>query len=418
VDNVKKLGNENVNIKNHVTRIKSIAITSVGIVSPIGIGFESFEQALFKGTFGVSTIQSFDASESGYKYACEVKNFQPERYIGSKYLQYYDRITKLTLVASQLALKNINDFSNFGVVLGTGFSGLDSIIGFERNGIRNGLSQINPMSIANTVQNTPANQVNIKFGMTNLSETITSGICSGMDAIGFSRQYLASEDWSILCGGAEALCMEIFGGLGALNMLAERPMDIKSPACKPFDVNRSGIVPGEGAVMFVLESKEHAKHKKKEILAEIIGYGCSFDMSSALTGPVRAMEMALVDSGIQPDQVDYICASASGSIDGDRKELRALKRVFSSSLKNIPISSIKPLIGETFGASGAFQLAAAILMIKYNTIVPTYCFDRIEDEFINELWIPTNILKKKLNICMLNAFDECGRYSTLIIRRP
>ena len=402
-----------------------IVITSIGVVASTGVGSDTVWESIVKGKSGVKKIKSFDTSIFNCKHACEIQDLNPKEYIGKKGLRFMDNITQYLLVASKFALADRDRLNEMGVVVGTAFGGLHSIFDFEQKALKEGLLGVSPMQFPNTVINAPASQINVKHGVMKLSETISTCSCSGLDAIGQSAKYIKQKECeSILCGGADELNIESFAGIHKSGLLFESTEDEQySYKCIPFDKSSEGILLGEGAALFVIESLENAIKNNREILAEIAGYSSNFvpykhnKQNPDTDGAVRAMKAALANANLNPENIDYISANANGNISTDKIELKAIKETFNNYYRDVPISSIKSILGDCFGASGAFQVLSAIMTINNSIIPPTLNYNFDNNEYEERFCISNKAIKRDVNTCLINTFGKHGHYSSLILKK-
>lgn len=402
---------------------KRVAITSIGVVSSIGTGVEDFWSNLVTRKSGVKTLKSVETSGFGCTCGCEIDDLDVTAHLGNKGLRHLDKVTIYLLVAARLALQNGHRCPDTGVVIGTSFSGLHSIFEFERLALKEGPSHLNPMDFPNTVLNAAASRINIMFGLENLSETVCTGMCSGTDAIGYASKYIKNGDNSvILCGGGEELNEELLLGMHQRELLSGSKNGNNSEHCsKPFDKDRDGTVLGEGAALLLIESFEQAEKNGKKILAEIIGFSSNFDgdnghrTAGRSSGAQRAIEEALQDAGLRPEDIDYVSASANGTSQ-DRVELEALRNVFGRGLETLPVVSIKPQVGECFGATGAMQAVAAVMSLNRKVLPPTLNFSEAEDGF-GRLNISGSGVEKDVKTCLINSFSNFGHNSSLLVKK-
>ncbi|HEX9062133.1 MAG TPA: beta-ketoacyl-[acyl-carrier-protein] synthase family protein [Clostridia bacterium] len=404
-----------------------VVITGMGVVSPVGIGKDKFWEALIEGTSGISPLTMFDTSIFKNKNAAQINDFDAAEYLGSNGLKYFDRSTVLILTAAKLALDghripfSDRELEESGVVVGTAFGGLHSIGEFDRESIDNP-NYVNPMHFPNTVINSPASQVSVRYGMRCMNVTMSTGFAAGTDALGNSFNYIRSGMAGVIfAGGVEELCIESFAAFSKNGLLAGRKENCEERVY-PYDKRRDGMILGEGAVLLVMENLQLALERGDDILAEVIGYGTSCDASfkhnfnSSGTRAKTAMIMAMEEAGVSPLDIDYICGSANGSVEGDKMEYEALEEIFGDDIRNKAVSSIKASVGECVGASGAFQTAASVLAINKGIVPPTLNFEMAENEkgSLNIIETPD---KRDIDIAMINSFGCNGINSSLIIRK-
>jgi len=349
-----------------------VVITGIGVVAPNGIGKEEFWTNCAAGISGIKPITLFDVSKYRCQYAGEISNFQPEKYLGPKGFRNLDRTTLLALVAAKLAIEDgkleIADHNrdDIGVVLGSTMGSVHSISEFDKEGLREGPRYVNPAHFPNTVINSPASQVAIRFGLRGLNSTISTGFTASLDAIGYAMDMLRLERAKMfLVGGVEELCIQTFLGFYKLGFLATAQNGLPPLFC-PFHEQRCGALLGEGAAFFILESLEHAQARGAMVYTELPSFATQFHPASLYrydpeaVGPIRVIRETIEEAGLHPDDVDSISACANSTRAGDAMELKALEAVFGAGASDRPMSAVKSLLGESFSGSGALQLASAI----------------------------------------------------------
>ncbi len=356
-----------------------IVITGVGVVAPNGIGKEAFWENCAKGVSGIKPITLFDTSDYRCHYAGEVSDFDPVPYLGKKGLRNLDRTTLLSLVAAKLAIEDsgiaITDENRdeIGVVLGSTMGSVKSISDFDMEGLREGPRYVNPAKFPNTVINSPASQVAIRFGLQGLNSTISTGFNASHDAVGYAMNMLKlGRAQTLLVGGVEELCLQTFLGFYKLGLMARGTFT--DPVKDPFMAPHKGTVLGEGAALFALETYEGAKQRGAHIYAEILGYGQQFDpecddrYNPQATGLMGAIEEAFADANLKPEDIDSVSLSANGVKGCAESEEYALEQVFGYRAKELTRTNIRKLIGESFSAGGAFQMAQSLVASKTEPI--------------------------------------------------
>jgi 3-oxoacyl-[acyl-carrier-protein] synthase II len=349
-----------------------IVITGIGVVAPNGIGKDEFWANCAAGVSGIKPITLFDVSKYRCRYAGEISNFQPAKYLGPKGLRNLDRTTLLALVAAKLAIEDakldITDANrnDIGVVLGSTMGSVHSISEFDKEGLREGPRYVNPAQFPNTVINSPASQVAIRFGACGVNATISTGFSASLDAVGYALDTLGlgRVRWMI-AGGAEELCIQTFLGFQKLGFLAPAANGA-APAPAPYAAGSPGTILGEGAALFVLETAESARERGARVHAEVTAYETAFQPrriqrrapeSGTLEAVVRT---TLSRAGLRPEDVGLIAGCASAEPLLDAIELGAVKAVFGGLPAGPRVECVKRLVGETFSASAAFQVAAAL----------------------------------------------------------
>jgi 3-oxoacyl-[acyl-carrier-protein] synthase II len=406
---------------------KRIVITGIGVLSPIAIGKDVYWDGLFHGTTGFRSISLFDTAPFRVKIAGEITNFDPVPFLGKKGLRDLDRSTRLICSAAKLAVDdsrlNITEDNthSIGVAVGTTFGSLHSISQFDRSGLTDGPRFVNPSHFPNTVINSPASQVSIKFKIKGFNTTISTGFCAGLDAVSYASDFIRLNRANIvLAGGVEELCEETFLGFHNLGCLSGG--DGSDPLCCPFDARRNGIILSEGAAMLVLEDEEHAVNRGATVLAQVLGCGNAFDPSAnnrfthAGQGLRNAIAQALKDSFLDPEDIDYICACSNSTTGLDRMETNVIKAVFGRHANHIPVSSIKSMIGESFSASGALSLAAAVGSIRKGFIPATVNYQE-KDSGCDLDYVAGTAREKKVRNVLVTSADPYGQNAAVILGR-
>jgi len=362
---------------------KEIVITGVGVVACNGIGREAFWGALRKGVSGIKPVSLFDTGSIKSKQAGEIKDFDAKRYLGDKGLRLLDRSTKLANVAAKLALDDAHftvteeNADETGVVLGTTLGSVWSISEFDKTALVEGPRYVNPALFPNTVINSPASQISIRFGIKGFNTTIATGFTSSMDALKYACDFIRlGRARAVLVGGVEELCLQTYLGFYKLQFLSGSKGDDQELNC-PFDRRRNGIVFGEGAAMLLIEDVETARARGVPIYARISSLGYEFvpyrinKYHRLGTGIRKAMKEAMEAADLDVKDIDCISANANSTPEADRIEAEAIREVFGSTAQKTPVTAIKSMVGETFSASGAMQLVAASGSIEEGFIPPT-----------------------------------------------
>src|SRR4030042_2170868 len=366
---------------------KRIVITGTGVIAPNGIGKEQFWTALKEGQSGIKPISRFDTSSFKCKLGGEVPNFNPTVFLGTKGLKNLDRTARLLCSAAKLAIEdakitiNYKNTDDIGVCTGTTLSSLWNFAEFERGAIKEGPLFTDAALFPGTVINAASSQVSIRFNIQGFNTTISTGYTSSLDALKYAVDFIRlGRIKAVLVGGGESISPANYTGFYRLGFLA----GIKGEELScPFDKRRNGIILGEGAAVIVIEDEEYAKRRKANIYAEVKGTGNCFDpykmgkYNPEVNGLRESMKKAVRDSGLRITDIDYISASANSVREQDRLETKAIKDVFGRSSYNIPVSSIKSMIGDPFSAGGLLQIAASVGSMVNGFVSPTincrYC---------------------------------------------
>jgi 3-oxoacyl-[acyl-carrier-protein] synthase II len=398
----------------HMTRV---VVTAAGISSPIGIGLEEFTCGLYKGTTATAPSSRFASAVTA-----EIADFRPEKWLGNKGIRVLDRSARLLAVAAHLALQapstlqEANDTGDpeLGLVCGTMFGCVHSITAFDWSGITEGPNLVNPMDFPNTVINSPAGQAAIKHKLRGVNSTVCAGLASGLYALQYAAEFLRfGRARALLAGGVEELCEE--------SVLGFRKTGVASPSGfpRPFGASRDGAVPGEAAAIWMLETEETALQKGRTPRLELCGFGCAHDARNISCFDVRgrgatdAIEQALENSGIGPDRIACVVASASGSRAGDEMEARALQNVLGPRLREIPVCAPKATFGEAMGASGAACAIVAGIALENRCVPPTAGFESSD----YDLRLSAKSTPISGDYALVNAFGCDGNNASMVIRR-
>ena len=406
---------------------RGIVITGIGVLSPIGIGKDSYWESLFHGKTGFNSISLFDTSNFNVHIAGEIKDFDPVLFLGKKGLRDLDRSTRLICYAAKLAIDEAHlqitdeNTHSTGVSIGTTFGSLHSISQFDREGLIEGPRYVNPSHFPNTVINSPASQVSIRYKIKGFNTTISTGFCASLDAVSYAADFIRLNRADIvLAGGVEELCEETFLGFYKLGCLSG--INGTEPVSCPFDARRDGVILSEGAAILILEDEEYALDRGTDILARVRGYGNAFDplidrrFNHGGTGLKNAVALALKDASLAPEDVDYISSGANSTKGLDRMETKVIKDIFGKHAYKIPVSSIKSMVGECFSASGALSLAAAIGAIKKEFIPPTINY--VEKDYDCDLdYVPNKSRRQRINNVLITAADPYGNNSAILLGR-
>jgi 3-oxoacyl-[acyl-carrier-protein] synthase II len=406
---------------------KKIVITGIGVLSPIGFGKAAYWEGLYRGKTGFRPISLFDTSSFNVHIGGEVIDFDPLLFLGKKGLRDLDRTTQLVCAAAKLAISDSHleiteDNTHYvGVSIGTTFGSLHSISQFDRTGLIEGPRSVNPSHFPNTVINSPASRVSIQFKIKGFNTTISTGFCAGLDAVSYATDFIKmSRAAVVLAGSVEELCEETFLGFHELGWLSGS--DGSDPLCCPFDARRNGIILSEGAAVLVLEDEEHALARGALPIAQIQGYANAFDPASdsnfnhSGAGLRSAIMQALRDAALNPQEIDYISACSNSTKGLDRMETEVLKEIFGKHAVTIPLSSIKSMVGESFSASGALSLAAAVGSIQNDFIPPTVNY-RVKDRECNLDYVPNTARQKRIHNVLVTTSDPYGQNSAIILSR-
>ncbi|MCD6407618.1 beta-ketoacyl-[acyl-carrier-protein] synthase family protein [bacterium] len=407
-----------------------VVITGIGIISPIGIGKEEFWSALINGKSGIGRITLFDASEFPTKIAGEVKNFYPEEFMDKKSIKKSGRFTHFAVASAKLALRDWGDSEiekftseEFGIYIGTATGGMDI---FEREHFQlqlGGVRYMSPFGSMGYFPHSPAVEIGVQLNCKASVFTISTGCTGGIDAVGLAfRDIQRGKKRIAIAGGTDASITPLtMGSLCAAGVTSTKN-DFPEKASRPFDLKRDGGILSEGAGVFIIENMEQAISEGRKIYGEIIGYSSNTEAHSSYDpdldghGFSVTMEEALMDGGIFKEEVDYISAHAPSDPLIDVAETRAIKRVFGKRAYNIPVSSIKSMIGNPLASAGPFQIAGSLLVLNEGIIPPTINYEFPDPECDLDV-VPNVCRKNEVEIVLLNVHAFGGTNSCMILRR-
>lgn len=409
---------------------RRVVVTGVGVIASNGVGKEAFWEAVKSGKSGIGPITSFDASVFTTRFAGEVKNFDAEKYADRKKLRRMDRTSQFAVATAKMAVQDAGlDFSTnggrdrAGVMIGTAMAGHGHIMKNYDEFLKTGPSKVSPFVALASFPDACASQVSIELGITGPSFSLATACSSASDAIGYAWEAIRSNTVDfIIMGGAEAgIYPGVIAAFCATRALSQRNHEPEK-ASRPFNLDRDGFVLGEGAGMLVLEEYEHAKKRGAHIYAEILGHGMTCD-AYHMTSPepngiqaVRAMQIAMKNAKVTPDEIDYINAHGTSTPLNDKTETMIIKKVFGKRAYQIPISATKSMIGHLIGAAGSVELIAALLAMEYDIIPPTINYE-IPDPECDLDYVPNKARPAKIRTVMKNSFGFGGKNSILIVRK-
>jgi len=375
--------------------MRRVAITGMGVVSPIGIGVEAFWQSVKAGICGIAPITRFDTSPFACRIAGEVKNYKAIDFFEHRLVQRTALFTQFAMIAGQEAWNDagLNQFTfddpnRCGVLLGNGIGGLEVDDEAHRKLYEKGNTRIPAMTIPKMIANEAAGNVSMLLGIKGSAHVVVTACASGTDAIGFALDRIRSGRSDVmLTGGTESTITEYgIGGFCQLKALSTNFNDTPHRASRPFDKDRDGFVMGEGAGIVVLEEWEHAQHRGAKIYAELAGFGASAD-AFHLTAPspdgegaVRAIRLALQDAGLKPADVDYINAHGTSTPTNDPIESKAIKTAFGEHSSKLAVSSTKSMTGHALGAAGGIETIITALAVREGFFPATLNLDEADPE--------------------------------------
>jgi 3-oxoacyl-[acyl-carrier-protein] synthase II len=413
-----------------LTSPRRVAVTGVGLVSPLGIGNRENWDALVAGRCGIGPITRFDASRFTSRIAGEVKNFDPSLYIDKKEIKKMDTFIHYAMAAARFAMEDsgvpVTDANRerFAVVVGSGIGGLPIIEETQRKYVENGGNPrvISPFFITGLIVNEAAGNISIQYGLKGPNLSTATACTTGAHAVGEAYRMIQYGDADLaLAGGTESVITPLaVGGFGVMKALSTRNDD-PLHASRPWDRDRDGFIIAEGSGLVVLEELESAKKRGARIYAELVGYGMSGDAyhiaapSEDGDGPARVMRNCLADAGIAPDQIDYINAHGTSTPLGDRAETLAIKRVFGEHAKKLAVSSTKSMTGHLLGAAGGLETAICALAVHHGILPPTINYENPDPECDLD-YVPNAARQARPRYVLSNSFGFGGTNGCLILK--
>ncbi len=402
-----------------------VVITGLGVISPIGNNSFEFHKSISNGVNGIKNIKNFNTDEFKVKIAGEVL-IDLIDYFSSKELNKIDRFTAFSIIAADEAIKNSNlnnkiNKNNIGVIIGSGIGGINTLETQHKRLLKHP-KKVSPYFIPTMISDIAAGHISIKHGYKGLNYSVVSACASGSHAIGDAYKMIKYGDAdAIIAGGSEAAISPIsIAGFSNMKALTQNS-DVNS-ACRPFDDNRDGFVMGEGAGIIVLESLTSARERNAFIHAEIVGYGATADAHHLTqpdpdgNGAYRSMQIALNDSKIVPNKIDYINAHGTSTIFNDKIETCAIKQLFKDHAYNVSISSTKSMTGHLLGAAGGIEAIACIQAIESSIVPPTINYNT-PDKDCDLDYTPNIKINKNIHYALSNTFGFGGHNASLIFKK-
>jgi 3-oxoacyl-[acyl-carrier-protein] synthase II len=409
---------------------RRVVVTGMGAITPIGLSVEEYWQNLLAGKSGAGPITYFDASVYDTKFACEVKNFDPLKFIDRKLAQRCDPFTQYALAAAEMAMQdsgldlNKEDRERIGVIVGSGIGGMWTYHKQQETLWQsNGPHRISPFFIPMMIPDIAPGRISMRYGLKGPNYATTSACATSSHAIGDAVILIQRGDADVMVtGGAEAAISPMgIGGFNAMKALSTRN-DAPEKASRPFDKQRDGFVMGEGAGILILEEYTHAVNRGARIYAEIAGIGFTADAHHITEpapggeGAVRSMRMALRDAGMHPHEVQYINTHGTSTPIGDKSETAAIKTVFGEHAYKLAVNSTKSMIGHLLGAAGAVEAIATILSVQRNKVHPTINQEEPDPE-CDLNYIPNTAQDWTVDAAISNTFGFGGHNASLLVKK-
>jgi 3-oxoacyl-[acyl-carrier-protein] synthase II len=407
---------------------RRVVITGMGVVAPNGIGIENFWDSLVHGRSGVRKITHFDASSYPCQVAAEVPDFEPTDYMDPKTARRLARFAQFALAASKMAIKDSKidlgrmDPYGIGIIVGTGLGGIDYLENQHIVFMEKGIKRVSPFAAVKSCTHSATGIISCELGLKGFNTTVAAGCNSGLDAIFLAYNAIRFGDAELMLAGAgEApIAPCIVGVFSASGILSTNNGDDPSKALKPFDVNGDGIVLGEEGAVLILEELQNALRRKAKIYGEILGYASGnenyniFKIDPSGDAAAIVIKKALENAHLKPEEIDYINAHGNGELEYDLNETFAIKKALGKVAYQIPVTSIKPVTGQSFSVTGVLQMITCLLVINTCIIPPTINHKSPRPNCDLD-YVPNHFRKSEVNKALMNAMGFGGSHTVVIV---
>lgn len=401
-----------------MSRKTRVVVTGMGVVSSIGIGLNTFWKNLIAGKSGIAEVSSFDSRDFRTHKAAEIKDFDPSRFMEKP--EHKGRACQFLLAAIRMAIKDAKlnlsriEPSTLDAVIGTSAFEPNVVEDISHRLVNRGTDSVSAYLIAKGAVNSPGVVLGRELGFRRVILTIPTLCSAGNYAIGYGFDMIRQgKKRMVFCCATDVFCRSLLAGFNRLLIVAP-------DRCQPFDKNRKGMMLGEGAAVLILERLESALQRRVDIYAEVLGYGLSCDAYSltisSKEGIRKVMERAIKNSPIKKEEIDYISAHGTGTVNNDKNEAQAIREVFGSVADNIPVSSIKSMLGHTISTSSALEAVSCCLSIRDNIIPPTINFETPDPECDIDV-VANRPRRKRIDIAMNNSFAFGGNNACVIFAK-
>jgi 3-oxoacyl-[acyl-carrier-protein] synthase II len=404
-------------------------VTGIGLVSPLGIGTEETWAGIQVGRSGAAPITLFDASKHSTTFACEVKGFDPLRWVEKKEVKKMDRFIQFAVAAADFAVKDAgfevtkDNEEMVGVYVGSGIGGFRTIEDAHSDLVNGGPRKVSPFFIPSAIVNLASGWVSIRTGAKGPNSATATACTTSAHAVGDSYRLIQRGEADVMIAGGSEAAITPLGTAGFCSMRAlSTRNDEPTRASRPFDAQRDGFVMGEGAGILILEELEHARRRGAKIYCELVGYGMSADAyhisapSETGEGAMRVMKRTLKDAGVDPAAVDYVNVHGTSTPHGDRVEVIAIKGVFGDHARKLAISSTKSMTGHLLGAAGGLEAGIAALTLRDQVLAPTINYENPDPECDLD-FVPNQARKAAVRYVLSNSFGFGGTNGALLFKR-
>lgn len=400
---------------------RRIAVVGLGVVSALGMTRDEFWDGLTHGCCGIGPVDLFDTSAYRTHIGAQIRGLDPSVHFGKKELKRMSRCDNIGIIAAREAVKDSGldlshvDKTRIGVLLGGGAGGMLSGEKYRRD-LQEQKTKPRPSLLIPFSPSVTTDYIAIEFGLEGPRATVVTACSSSSTSVGYAADWIKNGDADIvITGGSDAMCELTYSGFNSLRAVDDGP-------CRPFDATRKGLSLGEGAGILVLEDMDHAIARGARIYAEVAGYGIAGDAyhmtapEASGAGAARAIQAALDDAGASPDEVDYINAHGTATKFNDVAETAAIKKVFGEKAYDIPVSSIKSMIGHCLGSAGGLEAVSTVLSIFHDIIPPTINYEN-KDPHCDLDYTPNEARNKRVGFAISNSLAFGGNNTTVAFRK-
>ena len=409
---------------------RRVVVTGIGCLTALGPDSATFWDSLLKGRSGISRVTRFDPTDFPSKVGAEIRDFDPGVYMDPKEARRNDRYTQYAVAASRMAVEDAKldvnkiDSERFGVIIGSGIGGMETIENQARVLIERGPSRVSPFTIPSLIANIASGVVAIEFKAKSVNYGVVSACASGSHSLGEAMRHIRDGHADVMLSGGSEAAITRLGYAGFCNMKAMSTdfNDTPEKASRPFDKLRDGFIMGEGSGVLVIEELEHAKARGARIYCELAGYGATCDayhitgQDQEGKGLALCLDRALADADVKKSEVSYINAHGTSTPINDRCESLAIKRSFGELAPKIAISSTKSMTGHLLGAAGGIEAAACVLAIHNGIVPPTINYENPDPDCDLD-YVPNKARTMKVDVAVSNNLGFGGHNASLVFKR-
>lgn len=406
---------------------RRVVVTGMGAITPIGLSVDEFWAGVKEGKTGFDTITRFDASEYKCRLAAEVKGFEGKNYMDFKAAKRMELFCQYAVAATKEAMEDAGidmekeDAFRVGVSVGSGIGSLQAMEREHSKLLEKGPNRVNPLLVPLMICNMAAGNVSIQYGLKGKNINVVTACASGTNSIGEAFRAIQYGEADVMVAGGTESSVTPIGVAGFTALTALTSSEDKNRCSIPFDKERSGFVMGEGSAVVILEELEHAKKRGVRIYAEVVGYGCAADAYHITSpaedgeGAAKAMEFAIADAGISPEDITYINAHGTSTHHNDLFETRAIKKAFGGHAGNIKINSTKSMVGHLLGAAGAIEFVTCVKELEEGYIHRTVGYQTPDEEL--DLDYCKEAVEGDFTYALSNSLGFGGHNATLVVKK-